>query len=81
MKNGVGCDIRLKGSRVEVASSGSALCFVTWEIFPAEGWKGEGWQWENCYFYRKKPDGTEGWEGVITDGEVEGLIKNVPGFY
>ena len=80
VNSGVGVDIRLKKSRVETIEGvgGSALCFLTWAIFPTEGWKGEAWHWENCYFYRRKPDGTEGWEGIVSDGEVEGMIKNIP---
>jgi hypothetical protein len=70
------------GSRVEVAGSGSVLCWITWTIVPAEGWKGgKSWEWENCYFFRRKVDGTEGWEAVISDGEIEGLVRHVPGFF
>ena len=84
VKVGVGYDIRLKRSRVQVVndgSSSSALCFITWEMFPSEAWKGAGWEWDNCYFYRRKVDGSEGWEGVISDAEIEGLFKNIPGFF
>jgi hypothetical protein len=84
VKVGVGCDIRLKMSRVQVVNGGSgssALCFITWEIFPSEVWKGAGWEWDNCYFYRRKMDGSEGWEGVISDAEIEGLLENIPEFF
>jgi hypothetical protein len=42
---------------------------------------GDVWHWENCYFYRRKSDGTEGWEGIVSDGEVEGMMKNIPGVF
>lgn len=34
---GLGCDIRLRKSRVETFTKGSALCYVTWEVFPKSG--------------------------------------------
>jgi hypothetical protein len=86
--SGVGCDVREVKSRVEVVSNSSALCWITWKIVPAEGWEGDeseigqgGWEWENCYFYRRNMDGTEGFEGVIADGEIEGLLKHIPNFF
>jgi hypothetical protein len=82
VNSGVGCDIREAGSRVQIVGQGSALCWITWKIVPAEGWKGgEGWEWENCYFYRRKVDGVEGFEGVIADGEMGGLAKHAPGSF
>ena len=82
VNSGVGCDVREVGSRVKVVSQGSALCWIKWKIVPADGWKGgEGWEWENCYLYRQKMDGVEGFEGVIADGEMGGLAKHVPGIF
>jgi hypothetical protein len=82
LNSGVGYDVREKKSRVDVVSSSSAICWITWEIVPSEGWKGgEGWEWENCYFYRRRVDGTEGFEGVLADGEIAGLVKHVPGIF
>ena len=80
--SGLGYDVRKVNYRVEVVSQGSALCFITWEVVPGADWKGgAGWQWENCYFYRLKMDGTEGWEGVISDGEIGGLLQHIPDFF
>jgi hypothetical protein len=76
---GVGCDVRCKSRRVDCITVSSALCWIEWEIFPADGRR--GWSWTNVYLYRKKPDGTEGWEGVLCDQEIEGLVKNVPGIF
>jgi hypothetical protein len=83
VSSGVGCDVRLRRSRVEVVSGTSALCWVTWGMFPAEGWKGRvgedgvAWEWENVYFYRWLGEGKEGWEGCIADEEISGIMKNL----
>jgi hypothetical protein len=79
VSSGVGCDVRFKSSKVDCVGVSSAICWIEWEIVPADG--RQGWSWTNAYLYRKKIDGTEGWEGVICDQEVEGLVKNVPRIY
>lgn len=72
--------------------SGSVLCWIKWKIVPGEGWKGGadgkgkgGWEWENCYFFRKmwseNKGWEEGWEGVISDSEIKGLVEHVPRFF
>lgn len=79
-KAGLGWKIHLKASRVEVLSDSAAACFVTWEIEPA---KGEGWYWENIYGWRGgEEDGKKGWwEYIVSDNEVDELVKRVPGFW
>ena len=75
-KSGLGYDIRLAKSRVESVSANSAMCFVTWKILPNNGV--EGWEWENVYGYRLGMDGKEGWEFIVSDNEVAGLIQRAP---
>ncbi|KAH9216130.1 hypothetical protein DL95DRAFT_407807 [Leptodontidium sp. 2 PMI_412] len=60
IKSGVGLDLREAGSRVHVMSEGSAVCWMRFKIVPDPEWKGGvhgegkgGWEWENCYFYRR----------------------------
>lgn len=93
---GLGLDIRLKASRVDVLSEyplppgsyggehistmGSAVCFVTWEIFPPKESGVEGWHWENVYCYRKMMDGSEGWEFAVSDNEISQLLARFPKF-
>lgn len=78
-KHGLGMDIRLKTSTVKAVSVASAMCFVTWEIFPKNGVK--GWEWENVYGYRKTQEGKEGWEFVVSDNEIQNLMERVPEFF
>lgn len=73
---GLGYDIRLEKSRVEEISQSSALCWVTWKILPKN--TVEGWQWENVYGYRKTQDGKEGWELVVSDNEIAGVMQKAP---
>lgn len=82
-KAGVGFDVREKGNRVQVVTSGSAMCWITWAIAPTGEKEGgeRGWEWENCYLFRRMGDGREGFEGVISDGEIEGLVRHVPGIF
>ena len=77
-KHGLGMDVRLKALRVEVVSElGSALCLITWEVFPKNGQP--GWAWENCYGYRKTQD-KEGFEFIVADNEISLLAQHCPGF-
>ena len=75
-KSGLGYDIRLAKSRVESVSASSAMCFVTWKILPKNGV--EGWEWENVYGYRLGQDGKEGWEFIVSDNEVAGVMQRAP---
>ncbi|MDI1492266.1 MAG: hypothetical protein OHK93_003478 [Ramalina farinacea] len=78
-KHGLGMDVRLKALRVEVVSElGSALCWITWEVFPKNGQS--GWAWENCYGYRKTQD-KEGFEFSVSDNEIALLAQHCPGFF
>ena len=50
---GIGYNIFLEKSRIDVLSATSAACFLTWKIRPAPGAKVEAWSWENLYMYRR----------------------------
>jgi hypothetical protein len=78
-KSGLGYDIRLARSRVESVSASSAMCFVTWKILPKNGV--EDWEWENVYGYRLGQDGKEGWEFIVSDNEVAGVMQRAPAFF
>ena len=75
-KFGLGMDVRMKNLKAQVISEGSALCWITWEVFPKDGKK--GWDWENVYAYRRMEDGREGWEFTVSDNETKMLAKNRP---
>ena len=75
-KSGLGYDIRLAKYRVESVSAGSAMCYVTWQILPKNNV--EGWDWENVYGYRLGLDGKEGWEFIVSDNEVAGVMQRAP---
>jgi hypothetical protein len=77
-RSGIGSDIRLKDYRVVPVSDGSALCHLTWEVFPQNGM--DGWTWLNIYGYRNR-NGEEGFEFNISDNEIEELLKRVPDFF
>jgi len=79
---GLGFDIYLKSHRIEVVSDspvGSALCWITWAIRPK---KGEGWEWENVYGFRRNDGEERGghWEFVVSDNEIGHLMQRVPDF-
>jgi len=78
-KAGLGINIRLQGSRIETVSPASALCWVTWRIEP----KNEiaPWEWANVYGFRVGQDGKQGWEFVISDNEIMGLLQHVPDLF
>ncbi|KAK3940013.1 hypothetical protein QBC46DRAFT_386446 [Diplogelasinospora grovesii] len=55
--SGIGADIRKYDSRVEPVSASSAICWITWEIFPNPGTtdgKGavEPWKFTDVYGFR-----------------------------
>jgi len=75
-KTGLGADIRLDHSRVDVVSAQSAICWVTWKIFPkgSEVGKGTGrkgakngvpkpWTFVDVYGFRLAANRTGGLEG------------------
>ena len=82
-RSGLGIDVSMEKYRVEVVSTSSALCWITWAIKPRDGT--EGWTWENVYGYRK-PVTSDGqaqkgyWEFVVSDQEIEGFLKRKPDF-
>jgi len=77
-RTGVGSDIRLKDFKVVPVSADSALCHLTWEVFPENGTP--GWTWLNIYGYRRKGD-TEGFEFNVSDNEIGELLKRFPNFF
>jgi len=78
---GIGLDIRLASHRIEVVSSGSAICFMTWAIYPPETAVVQGWEWVNVYMFRLLPGQDKGcWEAVISDNEIGGLLQRFPKF-
>jgi hypothetical protein len=77
-RSGIGSDIRLKEYKVVLVSHGSALCHLTWEVFPENGMA--RWTWLNVYGYRRH-NGEEGFEFNISDNEIEELLKRVPDFF
>lgn len=77
-RTGVGSDIRLKDFKVVPVSADSALCHLTWEVFPENGTP--GWSWLNIYGYRRRGD-EEGFEFNISDNEIGELLKRFPNFF
>lgn len=75
-RSGLGYDIRLRRSSVESLSSHSAICWLTWGITPKNG--AVGWSWQNVYGYRLGQGGEEGWEFVVTDNELAGVMQRAP---
>ncbi|OCC22438.1 hypothetical protein MB02_16900 [Croceicoccus estronivorus] len=75
---GVGSDIRMREFEVVQVSDGSALCHITWEVFPVNGMA--GWSWTNVYGYRRRGD-EEGFEFNISDNEIGELLQRFPDFY
>ncbi len=77
-KAGVGTDIRIKDVKIVPVSENSALCHLTWEIFPEDN--RPGWSWLNIYGYRQRGD-EEGFEFNISDNEIAELLKRFPDFF
>ncbi|CCF33463.1 hypothetical protein CH063_05652 [Colletotrichum higginsianum] len=85
-ESGLGTDIRLcGGGRVDVVSSQSALCWVTFEMVPPRTSKVGRWTWTNVYGFRVetgRDDGLEGgWEFTNADQEFQTLLERVPDFF
>lgn len=77
-KAGVGSDIRITDCKLAEVSADSALCHITWQVFPADGTP--GWQWTNVYAYRRRGE-EEGFEFNISDNEIGELLRRFPDFY
>ena len=75
---GVGSDIRITDYKIVEVSPDSALCHITWEIFPTNDMV--GWRWTNIYGYRRRGD-EEGFEFNISDNEIAELLQRFPDFY
>ena len=60
-KSGVGLDVRLEESRIEQVSDQSAICWITWKIYPRNCQK--SWDWTNVYGFRLLTNGTSGLPG------------------
>lgn len=82
--SGLGTDIRLRGSSVDVVSKQSAVCWVTFEILPRTKKIGR-WSWTNVYGFRLekgRSNGIDGgWEFTNADQEFESLLERVPDFF
>ncbi|TEA13417.1 hypothetical protein C8034_v004859 [Colletotrichum sidae] len=82
--SGVGTDIRPCGARVEVVSSKSAICWVTFEIYPRSRNLAR-WTWTNVYGFRLEDgrgNGLDGgWEYTNPDQEFQELLERVPDFF
>lgn len=78
-KSGVGLDVRLEESRVEKVSNESAICWITWKIYPKNCQK--SWDWTNAYGFRFVANRTNGlpggWEWSIGDNEHEQFAAHV----
>ena len=78
-KSEVGLDVRLEDSRVEAVSDQSAICWITWKIFPRNCQK--SWDWTNAYGFRLVANRTNGlpggWEWSIGDNEHEQFEAHV----
>jgi hypothetical protein len=80
---GIGSDLRVVSSRIEVASNASAACWVEIKVFPTDPACEPSASWTNLYGYRLVPGGRSnglegGWEWVVSDQEVEAVAKNYP---
>lgn len=78
-RSGLGADIRLDHDRIDAVSEQSALCWITWKIFPAGAHgngKGRGhgkketeknatkpWTFTDVYGFRLAPNSTNGLDG------------------
>ncbi|KAL0942861.1 uncharacterized protein CTRU02_200747 [Colletotrichum truncatum] len=83
-ESGLGTDIRPCAARIEVVSSQSAMCWITFEIFPRTK-KIDRWTWTNIYGFRlgePRKNGLDGgWEFTNADQEFQKLLERVPDFY
>lgn len=80
---GIGLDITLEHSRIEVVSPYNALCFLTWEAHPFPQCGEKEWSFQNVYSYRVLPEqeGSSGaFEFAISDNETSSLLQRFPSF-
>lgn len=79
-KSGLGWDMRLTKSQIEVVDESTANCHVTWAIEPKDR---EGWNWTNVYTWKDRGEiGEDGLRGafvsVVSDEETEELFSRIP---
>lgn len=80
---GIGLDVTLESSRIEVVSPYNALCFITWKAHPFPHCGEKEWTFENVYSYRILPgqEGSRGdFEFAISDNETSALLQRFPTF-
>lgn len=80
---GIGLNITLEDSRIEVISPFNALCFLTWKTHPLPECGEATWTFENVYSYRIRPgymDGRGDFEFAISDNETSALLQRFPAF-
>lgn len=80
---GIGLDITLESSRIEVVSPYNALCFLTWKAHPFPQCGEKEWSFENVYAYRllSGQEDSRGWfEFAISDNETSALLQRFPTF-
>jgi len=75
---GIGNDIRLKDFEIVQVCETSALCTLTWELFPTNGLP--SFSWSNIYGYRRNTE-SEGFEFTIADNQILALTARVPDFF
>ncbi|KAK4225927.1 hypothetical protein QBC38DRAFT_248736 [Podospora fimiseda] len=78
--SGLGNDIRLERYSIEETGKASAICYVTWRIFP-EMKDIEGWEWTTVYGFRLTTMSEGGWEWSNSDAEFELLGEKWPRFF
>ncbi|KAK5940193.1 hypothetical protein PMZ80_007612 [Knufia obscura] len=80
---GIGLDVTLESSRIEVVSPYNALCFLTWKAHPFPQCGEKEWTFENVYSYRLLPgqeDSRGAFEFAISDNEISALLQRFPDF-
>ena len=88
-KHGIGTDVRKVKSRVVKVSATSAICFITWSLYPpTKGTEdkpddGSALEFEDVYGFRAKENGPlkGGWEYVVADQEVEAVMRRAPDIF
>lgn len=80
--SGPGTDVKVEHSRVEVVSNESALCWMTFRVFPQTA-DIQGWDWTNVYGFHLVEEGLEnglsgGWEFALADNEELEYAKRYP---
>lgn len=80
---GIGLNVTLEKTRIEVVSPFNALCFITWKAHPLPQCGESEWTFENVYSYRLDPgqeDGRGEFEFAISDNETSELLRRFPNF-